>query len=77
MIAVVDNWIPPSRRQTVRGLAREVDNTIGGFVVGQGALCIILSLFYTVALSLTGLNHGMLIGIAAGLISFVPYLGAR
>jgi predicted PurR-regulated permease PerM len=76
MIAVVDNWIPPSRRRTVRGLAREVDDTISGFVVGQGALCLILSLFYAVALSSTGLNHGMLIGIAAGLISFVPYLGS-
>jgi predicted PurR-regulated permease PerM len=76
MIAVVDNWIPPSRRPTVRGLAREIDDTIGGFVVGQGALCLILGLFYAVALSLSGLNHGMLIGIAAGLISFVPYLGS-
>jgi predicted PurR-regulated permease PerM len=76
MIAVVDNWIPPSRRQTVRGLAREIGDTIGGFVVGQGALCLILSLFYAVSLSLSGLHHGMLIGIAAGLISFVPYLGS-
>ena len=45
-------------------------------MLGQGALCLILSLFYAVALSLTDLNHGMLIGIAAGLISFVPYLGS-
>jgi predicted PurR-regulated permease PerM len=76
MVAVIDNWVPPSRRDTVRALAREIDDTIGGFVLGQGALCLILSLFYAVALSLTGLNHGMLIGIAAGLISFVPYLGS-
>jgi predicted PurR-regulated permease PerM len=76
MIEVIDNWVPPSRRDTVRTLAREIDDTIGGFVLGQGALCLVLSLFYAVALSLTGLNHGMLIGIAAGLISFVPYLGS-
>jgi predicted PurR-regulated permease PerM len=76
MIAVIDNWVPPSRRDTVRALAREIDDTIGGFMRGQGALCLILSLFYAVALSLTGLNHGMLIGLAAGLISFVPYLGS-
>jgi predicted PurR-regulated permease PerM len=76
MIGVMDNWVPPSRCDTVRALAREIDDTIGGFVLGQGALCLILSLFYAVALSLTGLNHGMLIGIAAGLISFVPYLGS-
>jgi predicted PurR-regulated permease PerM len=76
MIAIIDNWVPPARRATVRALAREIDDTIGGFVLGQGALCLILSFLYAVALSLTGLNHAMLIGVAAGLISFVPYLGS-
>jgi predicted PurR-regulated permease PerM len=76
MTAAVENWVPPAQRDTVRALAREIDDTIGGFVVGQGALCLILSLFYAVALSLTGLDHAILTGIAAGLISFVPYLGA-
>jgi predicted PurR-regulated permease PerM len=76
MIAAVDNWVPPARRDTVRALAREVDDTIGGFVRGQGALCLILAVFYAAALSLIGLNHGLLIGVAAGLISFVPYLGS-
>ena len=75
-MAVVDNWVPPARRDTVRALAREIDDTIGGFVIGQGALCLILGLFYAVALSLIGLKHGLLIGLAAGLISFVPYLGS-
>jgi predicted PurR-regulated permease PerM len=36
MIAVIDNWIPPARRETVRALAHEVDDAIGGFVRGQG-----------------------------------------
>ena len=76
MIAVVDNWVPPTRRETVRMLAREVDDTIGGFVRGQGALCLILGAFYALALVLLGLNHGFLIGFAAGLISFIPYLGS-
>ena len=75
MIALVDNWVP-AQRDTVRALAREIDDTIGGFVIGQGALCLILALFYGVALSLIGLNHGILIGTVAGLISFVPYLGS-
>src|SRR5882724_359711 len=66
MIATIDNWVPPVRRDTVRALAREVDDTIGGFVIGQGALCLILALFYALALSLIGLKHGMLIGVAAG-----------
>src|SRR6201993_335011 len=76
MVAVVDNWIPPAQRDTVRALARKIDDTIGGFVIGQGTLCLILAVFYATALSLLGLKHGLLIGIAAGLISFVPYLGS-
>jgi predicted PurR-regulated permease PerM len=76
MIATIDNWVPPSRRDTVRSLAHEIDDTIGGFMRGQGTLCFILCVYYAAALSLTGLTHGMLIGVAAGLLSFVPYLGS-
>jgi predicted PurR-regulated permease PerM len=76
MLAVIDNWVPPAQRDTVRTLTREIDETIGGFVLGQGALCLVLALYYAATLSLMGLKHGMLIGIAAGLFSFVPYLGS-
>jgi len=76
MLAVVDNWVPPARRDTVRAIAREIDDTIGGFVIGQGALCLILAMFYAAALTLIGLKHGLLIGLAAGVMSFVPYLGS-
>jgi predicted PurR-regulated permease PerM len=76
MLAAIDNWTPPPRRPTVRALAREIDDTIGGFVRGQGTLCLILCVFYGAALTLAGLNHAILIGLAAGFISFVPYLGS-
>jgi predicted PurR-regulated permease PerM len=76
MIATIDNWIPPAHRETVRALARDVDKTISGFVRGQSSLCLVLAVYYAVALSLIGLDHGILIGIAAGLISFIPYLGS-
>ncbi len=76
MIATIDNWIPPGQRQTVRSLAREVDDTIGGFVRGQSTLCLILAVFYALTLWLIGLEHGVLIGIAAGLVGFIPYFGS-
>jgi predicted PurR-regulated permease PerM len=76
MIAVIDNWVPPAHRDTVRALAREIDATIGSFVRGQGMICLILGVYYAAALTLVGLAHGVLIGLAAGLISFVPYLGS-
>lgn len=76
MIAAIDNWVPPVRREAVRKLGREIDDTIGGFVRGQGALCLTLAIYYSAALSLIGLEHGTLIGFAAGLLSFIPYLGS-
>jgi predicted PurR-regulated permease PerM len=76
MIAAIDNWVPPAQRETVRALAREVDDTIGGFVRGHSALCLVLAMYYAAALWLVGLNHGIVIGFAAGLISFIPYVGS-
>ena len=76
MIAAIDNWIPPARRETVRALARDIDDTIGGFVRGQGTLCLVLAVFYGVILWLIGLKHGALIGFVAGIVSFVPYIGS-
>ena len=76
MIASIDDWVPPAQRETVRMLAREIDDTIGGFVRGQSALCLILAVFYAAALHLIGLEHGALIGFAAGVIGFIPYVGS-
>src|SRR5262249_22607353 len=71
-----DRQVGSSLRETVRALAREVDDTVGGFVRGQSALCLSLGVFYAVVLWLLGLKHGALIGFAAGLLSFIPYLGS-
>jgi len=57
-------------------LAREIDDAIAGFVRGQTAVCLILGSFYAVALTIAGLNFGLLIGLLSGLISFVPYVGS-
>jgi predicted PurR-regulated permease PerM len=60
----------------VRQLAREVDAAIAGFVRGQSAVCLILGSFYAVALTVCGLNFGLLIGLISGLITFIPYVGS-
>ena len=48
MVATVDGWIPLPHRETVRGLAREIDEAIAGFVRGQTGVCLILGSFYAV-----------------------------
>jgi predicted PurR-regulated permease PerM len=76
MIRTVDSWVPLRQRETVRDLARQTDAAIAGFVRGQSAVCVILGSFYAVALTLSGLNFGLLIGLISGLITFIPYVGS-
>ncbi|MGV3634885.1 MAG: AI-2E family transporter [Pseudorhodoplanes sp.] len=75
MLQTIDSWTPVHHRETVRGLAREMDRAIAGFVRGQAIVCLILGTFYAIALMLMGVNFGLLIGIAAGLLGFAPYVG--
>lgn len=76
MINTVDGWVPVAQRDTVRTLALEIDAAISGFVRGQIGVCLILGSFYAAALTLTGLNFGLLIGLISGLITFIPYVGS-
>ncbi len=76
MVAKVDSWLPREHVDTIRGLARQIDEAMAGFIRGQGTVCLALGIFYAIALISVGLNFGLLIGLAAGLISFVPYVGS-
>ncbi|HSR55996.1 MAG TPA: AI-2E family transporter, partial [Alphaproteobacteria bacterium] len=76
IIETIDSWFPRDHAATIRGLIREADEMLSGFVRGMGVVCLILAAFYGVALSMIGLDFGLLIGIGAGLISFVPFVGA-
>ena len=76
MIEKVDGWVPVRQRDTVRRLAREIDAAIGGFLRGQLGVCLVLGCYYAIALMLVGLDFALLIGLAAGVITFVPYIGS-
>lgn len=76
MTARVDSWLPRDHLQTLRSLAGQIDRTLNGFVRGQVTVCFILAVVYSVGLLLVGLNHGLLIGVTAGILSFIPYVGS-
>jgi predicted PurR-regulated permease PerM len=76
MVARVDNLIPRDHLQTVRAIAADIDRSLAGFVRGQGTLCLLLGVYYALGLTLVGVNFGLLIGLFAGLVSFIPYVGA-
>ncbi|MBN9241498.1 MAG: AI-2E family transporter [Mesorhizobium sp.] len=76
MVATVDNWVPRDHVRTVRQIAADINTATAGFVRGQGTLCLVLGAMYAIGLTLTGLNFAILIGLFAGLISFIPYVGS-
>ncbi|MGR3435364.1 MAG: AI-2E family transporter [Shimia sp.] len=76
MVARIDDLLPRDHVHTIRRLAREVDATLAGFVRGMGTVCLILGTYYAVALMLVGLQFGLVVGFVAGLVTFIPYLGA-
>ncbi|MEF3365438.1 AI-2E family transporter [Methylocystis sp. 9N] len=75
-VAIIDDLIPPRHRDDVRSLARDIDRALAGFVRGQSLVCLFLGVWYAVGLSAIGLNFGFLIGVIAGVLSFVPYVGS-
>ena len=76
MVARVDHWLPREHQETIRSLFRQINDAMAGFIRGQGTVCVLLGIFYAVALTAVGLNFGLLIGIVAGLLSFIPFVGA-
>jgi predicted PurR-regulated permease PerM len=76
IVVALDNAVPSPQRNTVRALAREIDDKIAGYLRGQGVICLLLGAYYIIALRSIGLNHALLIGGVSGLIGFVPYLGS-
>ncbi|SDY45600.1 AI-2E family transporter [Citreimonas salinaria] len=76
MVARVDDLLPRDHVDTIRQLAREVDAVLAGFVRGMGSVCLALGVYYAVALWLVGLQFGLVVGVVAGLLTFIPYVGA-
>lgn len=76
MIAAVDGLVPPRYRGVVHQLAHQIDTTMSGFLRGQSLVCLFLGLWYGLGLSIVGVNFGLLIGITAGFLSFIPYVGS-
>ena len=76
IVAKVDSWIPRDHLIEIRGIASDIDKAMAGFIRGQGTVCLLLGVFYAAALSVAGLKSGLAIGFAAGMLSFIPYVGA-
>ncbi len=76
LVAAVDDLLPLDYADDIRQLAREIDQTMSSFIRGVGTVSLTLGAYYAIALMLAGLNFGLVVGAIAGMLTFIPYVGA-
>ena len=76
MVAKIDELLPRDHAPTIRMLARQIDGALASFIRGQGLVMLILGIYYAALLMLAGLQFGLVVGAVAGLLTFIPYVGA-
>ncbi len=75
-VGKINAWLPRRYAETIRAQAREVDRILSAWVRGQALCCVLLAAYYAFALTLAGLDLGLIVGTGAGLLSFIPYVGS-
>jgi predicted PurR-regulated permease PerM len=76
MLRMVNSWLPYRYGDVIRAQAREVDRILSAWVRGQALCCLLLALYYAAGLTVAGLDLGLIVGLTAGLLSFIPYVGS-
>lgn len=75
MIEKINGWLPRAHAAAIRQLAGDVNQAVSAFIRGQGTVCLILGMFYAAGLTAIGVRYGLLVGVATGVMSFIPFVG--
>jgi predicted PurR-regulated permease PerM len=76
IIQTIDRWLPRPYEPTLRRLFKEMNAHIGGFAKGQALVCLMVGLYYSIALTLANLDFSVVVGMVIGVVAFIPYVGA-
>ena len=72
----VNHWLPKKEAKTIRRLAGEIDSALAGFVRGQTLSALTMAVLYGIGWSLVGLEYALVLGLMAGILAYVPFVGA-
>jgi len=75
VLAAIDGALPLDHAETIRSLAHQANGAVAGYLRGQALVCLCLAALYSIGLSAVGLQFGFVIGLIAGMISFIPFVG--
>jgi predicted PurR-regulated permease PerM len=70
-----DHVIPPRRRHEVRGMVREIDAVVAGWVRGQAIVTTMLATFYATGFTIVGMPLSLPIGLVVGALTVIPFVG--
>ncbi len=76
LTARVGELIPRPVYPTINKLVTESNSVLSAFLRGQFSVMLALGVIYSIGLMIIGLDLSLLIGMGAGIVSFIPYLGA-
>lgn len=76
IINTIDRWLPRPYDPMLRRLFADINTTIGGFAKGQALVCLMVGTYYSITLTLAGLDFGFVVGMVIGVMAFIPYVGA-
>jgi len=76
MVSRVDSWLPRRYEAVLRAQAVEINRILSAWLRGQAICCVLLALFYAATLQGVGLDLGLIVGLTAGVLSFIPYVGS-
>jgi len=72
----IESWLPRRNAAVLRQLARDTDRVLSAWLRGQLLCCALLAIYYAIALQLAGLELGLFVGVMAGILTFIPYVGS-
>jgi predicted PurR-regulated permease PerM len=75
IVAHIDSYLPRQSLDTIRGQARVVSDTLVGFIHGQALVCLILAVYYGIALTIAGIGSALALGVLIGVLAIIPILG--
>lgn len=67
--------LPLEHTQTIKHQLSLINQTLASYVRGQVLVCLSLALYYSISLKITGLDFAFTVGIATGILAFIPYFG--
>jgi predicted PurR-regulated permease PerM len=75
IVARTQQFVPPRARPSFDSFIDDCDRTLGQYLHGQLLVMLVLAAYYSIALSLGGLDLALPVGVFTGLGQFIPYVG--